>query len=359
MQSIPLVTALHDARNLATLLFFAALACLITRLINHYVRLVDLHLRAAERQTSMSESASPSVSPNASPSASPKVKNELNDEPLQENYESSHSSESSFDWHHTKVFQGRSAYPSSHDHRSSPDPHQKSECSFVNNPQTVKAHNFTTADICSISIILLVLPFLPATNLLSYVGFVVAERCLYMPSFGFCLLIALAMHQTRQQLLARRTAVLMAKTPSAGRTSLGQLRKQQRRRATMANDRNNLDDENDFAVSNEPHSVDPKRPKKLQNSKQTSTVIGQYTNLAFNLFLFVLLICFAGRTWLRNFDWADEATLYRSGIHVNAPKSLGNLASILSRNGLKQEAEQAYRKALKYRSNMADVHYNL
>lgn len=35
----------------------------------------------------------------------------------------------------------------------------------------------------------LVLPFLPASNLFFYVGFVVAERVLYMPSIGFCLLL--------------------------------------------------------------------------------------------------------------------------------------------------------------------------
>lgn len=37
----------------------------------------------------------------------------------------------------------------------------------------------------------------------------------------------------------------------------------------------------------------------------------------------------------------------------------GNLASVLSAKGRKAEAEQAYRKALSYRYNMADVHYNM
>uniref|UniRef100_A0A182F5G0 DUF1736 domain-containing protein n=1 Tax=Anopheles albimanus TaxID=7167 RepID=A0A182F5G0_ANOAL len=41
------------------------------------------------------------------------------------------------------------------------------------------------------SVALLALPFLPATNLLFYVGFVVAERVLYLPSVGFCLLVGL------------------------------------------------------------------------------------------------------------------------------------------------------------------------
>lgn len=35
-----------------------------------------------------------------------------------------------------------------------------------------------------------ILPFLPATNLFFPVGFVVAERVLYMPSMGFCMLVA-------------------------------------------------------------------------------------------------------------------------------------------------------------------------
>ncbi|GFU19321.1 protein O-mannosyl-transferase TMTC3 [Trichonephila clavipes] len=42
----------------------------------------------------------------------------------------------------------------------------------------------------SVSLSLLVLPFLPASNLFFPVGFVVAERILYIPSMGFCLLVA-------------------------------------------------------------------------------------------------------------------------------------------------------------------------
>lgn len=41
-----------------------------------------------------------------------------------------------------------------------------------------------------IGLSVLVLPFIPATNLFFYVGFVVAERILYIPSMGFCLLAA-------------------------------------------------------------------------------------------------------------------------------------------------------------------------
>lgn len=37
----------------------------------------------------------------------------------------------------------------------------------------------------------IVVPFLPASNLFLTVGFVLAERILYVPSAGYCLLIAI------------------------------------------------------------------------------------------------------------------------------------------------------------------------
>nr|CAD7451552.1 unnamed protein product [Timema bartmani] len=40
------------------------------------------------------------------------------------------------------------------------------------------------------SLAFLILPFLPASNLFFPVGFVVAERILYIPSMGLCMLVA-------------------------------------------------------------------------------------------------------------------------------------------------------------------------
>ena len=39
------------------------------------------------------------------------------------------------------------------------------------------------------SVAMMVIPYIPASNLVAYVGFVVAERVLYIPSLGFCLLV--------------------------------------------------------------------------------------------------------------------------------------------------------------------------
>lgn len=45
-------------------------------------------------------------------------------------------------------------------------------------------------EIFLITLAFTVLPFMPASNLLFYVGFVIAERVLYLPSVGYCFLIA-------------------------------------------------------------------------------------------------------------------------------------------------------------------------
>lgn len=45
---------------------------------------------------------------------------------------------------------------------------------------------------------LMIFPFLPASNLFFPVGFVVAERVLYIPSMGFCILVALGFWKLKQ-----------------------------------------------------------------------------------------------------------------------------------------------------------------
>ncbi|XP_075065467.1 protein O-mannosyl-transferase TMTC2 isoform X2 [Mixophyes fleayi] len=47
----------------------------------------------------------------------------------------------------------------------------------------------STGNIVVLALSLLIVPFMPASNLFFYVGFVIAERVLYIPSMGFCLLV--------------------------------------------------------------------------------------------------------------------------------------------------------------------------
>lgn len=55
--------------------------------------------------------------------------------------------------------------------------------------------SWTNRRTLAMAVSLLVIPFLPATNLFFYVGFVVAERVLYTPSMGFCLLLAIGVEK--------------------------------------------------------------------------------------------------------------------------------------------------------------------
>ncbi|XP_053365081.1 protein O-mannosyl-transferase TMTC2 [Clarias gariepinus] len=134
---------------------------------------------------------------------------------------------------------------------------------------------------------LLALPFLPATNLFFYVGFVMAERVLYIPSMGFCLLVTLGIRAMFVKMRRRSTRAML------------------------------------FACA-----------------------AG-------------LVLLYSLRTVCRNQDWQNEEMLYRSGITVNPAKAWGNLGNVLKNQGKMTEAEEAYRNALYYRGNMADMLYNL
>ncbi|XP_051580547.1 protein O-mannosyl-transferase TMTC2 [Myxocyprinus asiaticus] len=155
---------------------------------------------------------------------------------------------------------------------------------------TVKHHVSslpTTESLVLFSLGLLVVPFIPATNLFFYVGFVVAERVLYIPSMGFCLLVAVGMRSLFVRLRRKSSRTLLMGSCAA------------------------------------------------------------------------LVLLFGMKTVLRNHDWHNEEMLYRSGISVNPAKAWGNLGNVLKNQGKVLEAERAYRNALYYRRNMADMLYNL
>lgn len=72
----------------------------------------------------------------------------------------------------------------------------------------------SSAEVLLLSLAFIAVPFLPATNLFFYVGFVVAERVLYIPSIGYCLLIGLGCHvihsRTNKSLVLVCVALLLA-----------------------------------------------------------------------------------------------------------------------------------------------------
>ncbi|XP_067628574.1 protein O-mannosyl-transferase Tmtc3 [Eurosta solidaginis] len=74
--------------------------------------------------------------------------------------------------------------------------------------QACTTNNLIRSRVLLMSLSWMALPFLPASNLFFPVGFVVAERILYMPSMGFCLLVAYGYveleHYMREKRLLRR-----------------------------------------------------------------------------------------------------------------------------------------------------------
>ncbi|XP_068168980.1 protein O-mannosyl-transferase TMTC2 isoform X2 [Antennarius striatus] len=67
----------------------------------------------------------------------------------------------------------------------------------------------TTGNVVAFSLGLLAVPFLPATNIFFYVGFVIAERVLYIPSMGFCLLVAVGMRSLYVRLRRRSSRAML------------------------------------------------------------------------------------------------------------------------------------------------------
>ncbi|XP_037087459.1 protein O-mannosyl-transferase Tmtc3-like [Pollicipes pollicipes] len=65
--------------------------------------------------------------------------------------------------------------------------------------RTALSSRHRRSDAVLMAVSLLVMPYLPASNLFFPVGFVVAERVLYMPSMGFCLLVAVGFCQAQRQ----------------------------------------------------------------------------------------------------------------------------------------------------------------
>ncbi|XP_077528766.1 protein O-mannosyl-transferase Tmtc3-like isoform X2 [Haemaphysalis longicornis] len=130
-----------------------------------------------------------------------------------------------------------------------------------------------------LSLSLLVFPFLPASNLFFPVGFVVAERILYMPSMGFCLLVAHGWH-------------------------------------TLL--------------------------KNHANSRLIRNVLWSG--------LLLLLGTHSVKTFLRNYDWESEYSIFMAGLKVN-----GQNAKLYNNVGHALEAQGDYARALEFFEKAASV----
>ncbi|UYV70810.1 TMTC3 [Cordylochernes scorpioides] len=135
---------------------------------------------------------------------------------------------------------------------------------------------------------LLVLPFLPASNVFFPVGFVVAERVLYSPSMGFCLLVAYG-----AQLLGER--------------------------------------------------------------------LGSLQRYLLPWAFLLLLSLHALRTFVRNWDWESEHTIFMAGLKVNQnnAKLYNNVGHALESQGQFEQALEYFLKASEVQPDDMGAHINV
>ncbi|XP_022788676.1 transmembrane and TPR repeat-containing protein 2-like isoform X2 [Stylophora pistillata] len=197
------------------------------------------------------------------------------------------------------------------------------------------------------SLALMIIPFLPASNLFLPVGFVIAERILYIPSMGLCILVPFGI----SILFGKQTKV-----------------------------------EEDSSTHESPNKI---RFHETSPSSWSFSLSATGTVLTYSL-----LLLFAAKTVHRNSEWLNKEELARSGLKVNptnakihvmlgnvlAKKGLmaceryyrealrlrphyvaawENLGLVLLNTGRAQEAEKCYLKALSIKPNSADGNINL
>ncbi|XP_068742906.1 protein O-mannosyl-transferase TMTC1-like [Montipora capricornis] len=169
-------------------------------------------------------------------------------------------------------------------------------------------------DVVVLSLAFLVIPFLPASNLFFRVGFVVAERILYVPSMGFCVLVVCGLN----------------KLVSIGRQNTSDL-----------------------------HSVNQSERKVDLISSDTGVISKLRKIWLFAVFVLIGLFCW--KVVLHNRVWSSRETLFRSGVETlpHNAKAHYNFANFLKDAGRDKEAIHHYEAALRLAPDHVSAHNNL
>ncbi|RUS78414.1 hypothetical protein EGW08_013828 [Elysia chlorotica] len=284
MEAVPLVESLSDPRNIATIGFYVSLLFLVFKVINTLGNCEDYagNGYVADNLNGYMNGVSSAKNHQQQSQINSNGKNGVysNNTSNNNNHTSSFQKTYSNGYHNGNgVHNGKADSGSNNGHTRT----------FESTPSYYIHSSCRPVDIIMLSTAIVVFPFIPASNMFFYVGFVLAERVLYIPSMGVCLLVGLGVH----------------------------------------------------ALYNKCYK---------SNFSYRMLIL---TSLAF------LIAAFSAKTVIRNRDWQTEEKLYKAGVAVNPAKAWGNLANIFNDQQAFGEAEEAYRNALKYRPNMADVHYNL
>eukprot|EP00736_Rhodelphis_marinus_P004876 Rmarinus@m.3546 len=214
------------------------------------------------------------------------------------------------------------------------------------------------------SLALTVVPFLPASNLLFPVGFVLGERVLYLPSMGFCLVVSFLISRLANSLLQlfateddecvfgteavpnKQSASMVGATGGAGSClTLGSDRTTPR---TGASGLENYREASRQRGGRKKYKTDSLAEPRAHDTHPTSSHVVSPPATPLVLSLVVLLGgLYAQRTWLRNYDWHDNTSLFESGLTVNPTnvKAWVNLGYETQKNSGAEAAIEFYTKA--------------
>lgn len=222
----------------------------------------------------------------------------------------------------------------------------------------------------------IILPFLPASNLFFPVGFVVAERILYMPSMGFCLLIAYGYEKIKEDMIETKRAIQwrpwLLKFGLIFLLASHTLKTYQRNKDwineyTLFMSGVHVNDRNAKLFNNVGHALENEGRFKeaLLYFQQAVHIqpddIGAHINV--------------GRTYnnLRRYDEAEQAYLkakslfprikpgesYQARIAPNHLNVFINLANLIARNQTRlEEADFLYRQAISMRADYVQAYIN-
>ena len=211
------------------------------------------------------------------------------------------------------------------------------------------------------------LPFLPASNLFFPVGFVIAERVLYMPSMGFCLLVAYGFHLVHKRYSKKLAwGCLIFLLASHGAKTYTR----------------NVDWETEYSIFMSGLQVNQRNAKLFNNVGHALESEGQYRE-ALNYFHMAVDVqeddvgahINVGRTFnhLKMFKEAEEAYLkaksllpkakpgesYQARIAPNHLNVFLNLANLISKNHTRlEEADMLYRQAISMRADYTQAYIN-
>lgn len=213
----------------------------------------------------------------------------------------------------------------------------------------------------------MVLPFLPASNLFFPVGFVIAERVLYMPSMGYCLLIAYGFQLLSEKFtkkLAWSCMVFLLMTHAAKTYT------------------RNWDWETEYSIFMSGLKVNQRNAKLFNNVGHALESEGQYLD-ALKYFHAAVNVqeddvgahINVGRTYnhLKMFKEAEDAYLraksllpkakpgesYQARIAPNHLNVFLNLANLISKNHTRlEEADMLYRQAISMRADYTQAYIN-